>query len=143
VDALYDENRHLRKQVEKMHALQARLAKTELLRNAVQHGGATVVGGLAEVESLEALRIIAQELRRDHADFACALGAVVDGKPQLLVAASDSLVAKGLHAGNIVKEAAQHIQGGGGGRPNEATAGGKDAAGLEMAVRRALEMIRG
>jgi alanyl-tRNA synthetase len=141
VDALYDENRHLRKQVEKMHALQARLEKEKLLRSAVQHAGATVVVGIAEVESLEALRIIAQELRRDHADFACALGAVVDGKPQLLVAASDSLVAKGFHAGNIVKEAAKHIQGGGGGRPNEATAGGKDAAGLELAVRRALEMI--
>ena len=69
------------------------------------------------------------------------LGSSCDGKPLLTVMISKDLIAeRGLHAGNMVKEAARLIKGGGGGAPHFATAGGKDVAGLEEAVKRCLEI---
>ena len=61
-------------------------------------------------------------------------GTVVNDKPNLTVMISDELVQKGLNAGNIVRQAAKQIQGGGGGQPHFATAGGKNVEGLKGAV---------
>ncbi|SFK60018.1 alanine--tRNA ligase [Proteiniphilum acetatigenes] len=61
-------------------------------------------------------------------------GTSTDGKPSLTVMLTDDLVAGGLHAGNMIREAAKHIQGGGGGQPHFATAGGRNADGLIAAV---------
>ena len=69
-------------------------------------------------------------------------GTEFQGKPTLTVMLSDDLVARGLHAGNMVREAAKHIQGGGGGQPHFATAGGKNADGLNMAVEAILNHIK-
>ena len=70
------------------------------------------------------------------------LGAIANDKPLLTVVVSQSLVdGKGLHAGNMVRELAKEIQGGGGGQPFFATAGGKDAGGLERAVQKARTLI--
>lgn len=68
-------------------------------------------------------------------------GCVVDEKPSLTVLLSDDLVAAGLNAVNIAREAAREIQGGGGGQPFFASAGGKNASGIEKAVARALEIL--
>ena len=62
------------------------------------------------------------------------------GRPTLTVMLSDSLVATGLKAGALVKEAAKLIQGGGGGQPHFATAGGKNPDGLSAAVERIKEL---
>ena len=63
------------------------------------------------------------------------------GKVNLVVAFSDGLVAKGYHAGNTIKQIAQHIKGGGGGQPHLATAGGKDAGGIEAAFNAARDIV--
>ena len=69
------------------------------------------------------------------------LGSSCEGKPLLTVMISKDLVTgRGLHAGNLVKQAARCIKGGGGGAPHFATAGGKDVAGLEEAVKQCLEL---
>jgi alanyl-tRNA synthetase len=54
----------------------------------------------------------------------------------------DELVKKGLHAGNIVRQAAKHIQGGGGGQPHFATAGGKNAEGLKLAIDEVMSALK-
>jgi len=68
-------------------------------------------------------------------------GSVHEGKPSLTVLLSDDLVAGGLNAVNIAREAAKEIQGGGGGQPFFASAGGKNAAGILKAVEKALEYV--
>lgn len=67
-------------------------------------------------------------------------GSLDNGKPMLTVMLSDNLVAGGLKAGNLVKEAAKLIQGGGGGQPHFATAGGKNTDGLNAAIEKVLEL---
>ena len=69
------------------------------------------------------------------------LGTVQDGKPSLTVALGDDIVAMGANAGAVVREAAKAINGGGGGQPFLATAGGKDPDGLQAAIDKAVDLI--
>jgi len=69
-----------------------------------------------------------------------ALGAAEGVKPNLTVAFTDDLVKAGKHAGKIIREAAKLIQGGGGGQPHFATAGGKNVDGLRDAVNKVIEL---
>ena len=66
-----------------------------------------------------------------------------DGKPQLLLMYSDDLVAAGRNAGKDIREAAKFIQGGGGGQPGLATAGGKNVAGLSDALETLVSVATG
>ena len=75
------------------------------------------------------------ELRKLKPEVNFLLGGIVDKKPYLWLSLSDSFVAKGQHAGNLIKEIAKEINGGGGGQPKFATAVGKDANGLEKACK--------
>jgi len=68
-------------------------------------------------------------------------GCVHDGKPSLTVLLSDDLVAKGMNAVNIAREAAKEIQGGGGGQPFFASAGGKNPAGIKQAIAKVLSFV--
>ncbi len=61
-------------------------------------------------------------------------------KVNLVVAVSDDLVSKGMNAGKIIKQISQHIKGGGGGQPHLATAGGKDASGIEASFEAAKQI---
>ncbi|MFN3528336.1 MAG: alanine--tRNA ligase [Bacteroidia bacterium] len=88
-----------------------------------------------EVRSADGLKRLASELRKQYENSFVVLGAVVSEKPQLVVAIGDALLqAKGLDAGQIVREAAKAMQGGGGGQPFLATAGGSKISGLTDAI---------
>ena len=67
---------------------------------------------------------------------------VVDGKPVLMATASDAAVKKGAHAGNLIKEVAGILGGGGGGKPQMAQAGGKDLSAIPEALKKAKDMIQ-
>ena len=92
-------------------------------------------------EDINALKDALTALRQTIPDMALVLGSLNQGKPSLLVVLGDERVKKGQHAGNIVRAAAKEIQGGGGGQPFFATAGGKNPEGLDKALEVAKEMI--
>jgi alanyl-tRNA synthetase len=74
--------------------------------------------------------------------MAILLGAEIDGKPHLSLVLSDALVqSKNLNASNIIRTIAKNIQGGGGGQPFYATAGGKDSSGLPKAIAEGVEIL--
>ena len=72
---------------------------------------------------------------------ALVLGAVTDGKPIIMAAASDEAVAAGFNAKDVIKQASSHIKGGGGGKPTMAQAGGKDASGMDAALEAACAFL--
>ena len=80
-------------------------------------------------------------LRNDHPDMAVVLGSVKDGKPALLIVLGQNRVDAGLNAGQLVRTLGKEIQGGGGGQPHFATAGGKNPDGIDRALSVAKEML--
>ena len=81
------------------------------------------------------------QLRAENPDMALVLGSVVSDKPQLLICLGQNRVDAGKNAGTIIRAAGKEIQGGGGGQPAYATAGGKNAAGIEKAIEVAVKEI--
>ena len=90
---------------------------------------------------VNALKDAVMALRNDHPDMAMVLGSVTDGKPALLIVLGQNRVDAGLNAGQMVRTLGKEIQGGGGGQPHFATAGGKNPDGLDKAISLAKELI--
>jgi alanyl-tRNA synthetase len=113
----------------------------EICRAAVGRGGAPSTADAMEHNVTLFLKEMAFQIKGEiHGKFCLIAGIEEKEKCTLMVMLSDQLVADGLNASQIVKEAANHIQGGGGGQPNFATAGGKNATGLNKAIDTVLEM---
>jgi alanyl-tRNA synthetase len=101
-----------------------------------------VVIAQVELPNADSLKKLAYELKNEISNALIILAAKIDGKPQVAVILEEALIdSKGLNAGQIVRELAKEIQGGGGGQPFFATAGGKDLEGLEKVVAKAKEMF--
>ena len=135
-----EENAGLKKQVEEFMKEKAASLKNELIANAKEMGGVKVVKTVAPI-SADVAKDIAFQLKGEVAgSLLVVIGSVDGGKPMLTVMLSEDLVKNGLKAGNLVKEAAKLIQGGGGGAPHFATAGGKNPEGLLSAVDKVIEL---
>lgn len=136
-----EENAELKKQINDYVKEKVQHLKKELVANAQEKNGVKVIvfKGNANVEVIKDLAFqIKGEAPMDGKIFF--VGGIKDGaKCALMVALSEGLVKEGLHAGKLVKDAAKHIQGGGGGQPHFATAGGKNPEGLDVAVDSILE----
>ena len=136
-----EENAELKKQINDYVKEKVQHLKKELVANAQEKNGVKVIvfKGNANVEVIKDLAFqIKGEAPMDGKIFF--VGGIKDGaKCALMVALSEGLVKEGLHAGKLVKDAAKHIQGGGGGQPHFATAGGKNPEGLDVAVDAILE----
>jgi alanyl-tRNA synthetase len=91
---------------------------------------------------VDTLRQMADRFRQKYPSSVLVLGCVVDDKPSLIAAVSDDLVKRGLMAGDLVKEAAAVMGGSGGGRPNMAQAGGKDASKIGEAIDTVLPFVK-
>jgi alanyl-tRNA synthetase len=144
VEKLLSENAALKKTLEKFRATAAISTRKDLESSAVAINDFKLIKGIIEAESAEMLKNIAHQIRNSGEDIVLILGAEIDGKANVLVMISDRLVnEKRFSATAIIKEIAGKIEGGGGGQPFLATAGGKRPAGLKDAVDKAEQIIRG
>ena len=139
VKKMMDDNAELRKEIEGFRTQRARqLAET--LGNVIAAGNVKVLSKVIDMP-VDTVKDAVYALRTQHPEVAIVLGSREGGKPMLAVAVGDALVAQGVKAGDVVREAAKQMQGGGGGQPFYATAGGKNPEGLEKAITAAEEMI--
>lgn len=142
IQALVDEKHGLEKKLEIIYQQQANTLKDILATKAVKSNGCTLVLERVSVPNADALKNIAYALRNQFDDLLMILAADIEGKPQVAVMIGEKLEAtKKYHAGNMVKELAKEIDGGGGGQPFFATAGGKNSSGLELVLQKAKLLI--
>ncbi len=142
VAGLLHEKQALARQVEAFQLEQAGAIRESLLQKVQRSNGVSVIAEKVTLPSADALKGIAYELKQKVENLFLVLAADVQGKPQVAVMIDDQLVKdKNLHAGNIVKELAREIKGGGGGQPFFATAGGTDLSGLDRVVEKGREML--
>jgi len=142
VRKISDENTELKKQVEAFMHEKIMTLRDKLLAEAQEVNAVKIVRyeGSLTADQVKTLAFQMRNIQSEKLFFVA--GCVVDGKPSLTVLLSDDLVAKGLNATNIAREAAKEIQGGGGGQPFFASAGGKNPAGIQKAISKALEAIQ-
>jgi len=142
VQSLQEQNAELHKQVEGLYREKAKTVKASLLQKVQPVNGISVISERIQLDSAEALKDMVFELKQLPSHL-IVLGVEIKGKPSITVAISDDLVtSRKLNAGNMVRELAKAIQGGGGGQANYATAGGTDAAGLSKALEGSLAMVK-
>ena len=140
---LLDDRSNLQKELEKLHLDKASGMKDELKQKLFAHSGMNVIVEQVNLPNADALKKIAYELKNEVENLMLILAAEIDQKPMIAVMIADNLVTeKGLDAGKMVRELAKNIQGGGGGQPFFATAGGKNLAGLPKVIEAAQSMIK-
>ena len=128
----------LRKQIEQFAQQSINQQKDQLVGQVKALNGVSFLAAQVQAGSAEALKTLAFNLRQAVPNLVLVLGAEIDGKPQLAVMLADEIAQAGkLNATTLVRELAKDIQGGGGGQPFFATAGGKNVAGLGTAIARA------
>ncbi len=141
VEALIQEKDTLSKQVEAFQNQHLLNLKTTLKSKIEIFDDCNVIIEKIVAPSGDAIKKLSYELRNEIEDLLLVLAADIDGKPQITVMISDTVLErKKLHAGNIVQELAREINGGGGGQPFFATAGGSGLSGLETALEKARQL---
>ena len=138
-----EEHEAMKKSIEKFQAEAVERAKERLIQQAREVNGVKVITTVLPMTP-EAAKDLAFKLRAAQLEnMLCVIGSKHDNKPLLTVMATDDLVSdRGFNAGKVIREAAKLIQGGGGGQPHFATAGGKNVDGLSAAVDTVVELAQ-
>ena len=138
-----EEHEAMKKSIEKFQAEAVERAKERLIQQAREVNGVKVITTVLPMTP-EAAKDLAFKLRAAQPEnMLCVIGSKHDNKPLLTVMATDDLVSdRGFNAGKVIREAAKLIQGGGGGQPHFATAGGKNVDGLSAAVDKVVELAQ-
>jgi alanyl-tRNA synthetase len=143
VSTLQDELAYTKRQLDRLQRELAKRQFDQLIASLEKVNGTQALIAQLDGVSPETMREMSDWFRNAVKSGVMVLGSVSDERPQLLVAVTDDLTKKGLHAGNLIKQIAPVIGGGGGGRPNMAQAGGKDASKLPAALETARNLIAG
>ena len=134
VEGLLEELKQKEKMLEKFEAQTAKDQVDDLLKTVVHVKGIPVLVARVQARDMEALRNMTDMFREKLDSGIVVLGCVIDEKVSFIVAVTKDLIAKGAHAGNIIREVAKIAGGSGGGRPDMAQAGGKNIAMLDEAL---------
>lgn len=145
IQNLLAENERLRKEIEHLHTEQAVQLKNNLktkavtLPNGINFLGQNLTGNL----TADMVKKIAYDLKNEMPNLFLVLGATIDDKAHLTLMLADELVQNHqLNAGTLIRTLAKHIQGGGGGQPFYATAGGKNPQGIAAAIEEARLVVK-
>ncbi|MDX9695130.1 MAG: alanine--tRNA ligase [Bacteroidales bacterium] len=142
VENLLEENSKLTKQIEEFNKEKAKLIKSELITKIEKIGEIQFIGSIVQLDSAATIKDLSFQLKNEVENLILVLGAELDGKANLSLMISDNLVKdKKLNAAQIIREIAKEIDGGGGGQPFYATAGGKNKDGLTRAIEKVKTFI--
>ncbi|MCI9305856.1 MAG: alanine--tRNA ligase [Lachnospiraceae bacterium] len=145
---LIEKIEHLQAEIKELRgendALKSKLAKDALgdVMNQVKEiGGVKLLAAKLENVDMNGLRELGDQLKEKLGEGIVVLASAMDGKVSLMATATDGAQKKGAHAGNLIKAIAGLVGGGGGGRPGMAQAGGKNPAGMDVAMEKAAEVV--
>ena len=142
LESFIQENEDLKKQLEGFQKTSLRGEAEELLGKVQDIDGVKVVAGQTSAGSADGMREMGDFLKDKLGSVVVALAAVVDGSPILITMVTPDLVERGLHAGNIARDTAKVMGGGGGGRPEMAQAGGKQPEKVNEALQGVPALVR-
>ena len=135
IEKYIEEHDSMKKDIEEFRAQNVERAKESLLEKARVVNGVTVISAILPLMPQGVKDLVFKIRQEVPENLLCVIGSIDAGKPMLSVMLSDDMVKDhGLNAGQLVREAAKLIQGGGGGQPHYATAGGKNSDGLSAAI---------
>lgn len=134
IETLQHDNRALQKQIEQLQQQLAAVQFDSLMASGQEVAGVRVVTAVAQGVDSDGLRILADRFRDNNKSGVGVIGVVNNGKPLIVAVVTQDLIARGVKAGDLVREVAKVVGGGGGGRPDMAQAGGKDPAKLAEAL---------
>ncbi|MBN3525732.1 alanine--tRNA ligase [Paenibacillus apiarius] len=134
IDGMFIREKELSRENESLKAKLSSIEAGQLTDQVRTVAGIQVLAAKVNAGGMDALRTTADELKAKLPEAVIALGAVNEDKVNFVVAVAPALVKQGLHAGKLIKELAAVCGGGGGGRPDMAQAGGKDASKLDKAL---------
>ena len=142
LDSFIQENEDLKKQLESFQKTSLRGEAEELLGQVQDIDGVKVIVGQTSASSADGMREMGDFLKDKIGSVVIALACIVEGSPVLITMLTPDLVERGLHAGNIARDAAKVMGGGGGGRPEMAQAGGKKPDKVGEALQRVPDLVR-
>lgn len=137
IAALLTENKLLNSEVESLKSKLAQDSMGDVMDQVVEISGVKLLAVKVDGVDMSGLRDLGDDLKQKLEDGVVVIASSLDGKVNLMVTATEAAIAKGAHAGNLIKGIASEVGGGGGGRPNMAQAGGKNPAGIENALKKA------
>ena len=141
IEAMQEEFKAAHSENEKLKAKLANNSLGDIMSQVKEVNGIKVLAAKVPDADMNSLRNLGDQMKDKLGDSAILLASAFDGKVNLVAMATDAAMGKGAHAGNLIKEVAALVGGGGGGRPNMAQAGGKNPAGIDAAIEKAYEVI--
>jgi alanyl-tRNA synthetase len=142
LDSFIQDTEQLRRRLAALERSTVRSEAEEMLGRVQDVNGVKVVAGRTSATSAEAMREMGDFIKAKLSSVVVVLGSVINGNPLLVAMVTPDLVAKGLHAGNIARDTARIVGGGGGGQPEMAQAGGRQASKLDEALQGVPELVR-
>ena len=141
IHSLNDEIKSLSSENEKLKAKLANESVGDALDNVVEVKGVKLLATKVADVDMNGLRNLGDQLKEKMGGGVVVIVSTTNDKANVIVMANNDAISKGAHAGNMIKEIAKCVGGGGGGRPNMAQAGGKNPAGADMAIEKAKEIL--